>query len=74
MCEAQRELSRDKESPRIESRYVASSSLSQTSFAELFNRNMMGSRWMLATRLEHAYLSAGILSTPDNVVIHAQEY
>ena len=31
-------------------------SLSQTSFAELFNRNMMGSRWMLATRLEKAYL------------------
>ncbi len=52
ICEAQRELSRDKESPRIESRYVASSSLSQTSFAELFNRNMMGSRWMLATRLK----------------------
>ena len=65
ICEAHRELSRDKESPRIESRYVASSSLSQTSFAELFNRNMMGSRWMLAKRLEQAYLSAGILSTPD---------
>jgi len=74
MCEAQRELFRDKESPRIESRYVASSSLSQMSFAELFNKNMMGSRWMLTNRLQHAYLSAGILSTSDNVVIHAQEY
>jgi len=73
-CAARRELGRVKTAPRIESRRISSSSVSQTVFAELFNKNMLGSRWISAARLERIYKSVGILDGSDRVVVHAQEY
>jgi hypothetical protein len=74
LCEAARELDHFPKARRIESRRIASSAVSQTVFAELFNRNMLGSRWLKATRLEMMYQESGVLAADDRVVIHAQEY
>jgi hypothetical protein len=74
ICEADRELRHFEKAPRIESKRIASSSVSQTVFAELFNRSMLGSRWIRAARLETIYKDVNVLRADDKVVVHAQEY
>jgi hypothetical protein len=72
VCEVRRQLMRD--GTKLESRYVSSSSVSQGVFAELFNRNMLGSRWLQLHRLESIYKRLGVLNHEDRVIIHAQEF
>ena len=51
-----------------------SEALSHRIFEELFNINMLGSRWMTYSELEKLYREHGILDVDEHIVIHAQEF
>lgn len=43
-------------------------------FEELFNNNMLGSRWLTYTELEDIYRETKILDPDERVIIHAQQF
>lgn len=48
--------------------------VSQRLFEELFNRNMLGSRWLTYGEVEALYRAHNILESDERIVVHAQEY
>ena len=48
--------------------------MTQDVFLNLFNRNMLGSRWIPIEELEALYKRVNIFADPPRVVVHAQEY
>lgn len=71
-CEAFEPTGRGHEVLRSES--VRSSTVTQDAFQELYNRNMLGSRWLTGSELSELYDEIGIFDDLDRVVVHAQEY
>lgn len=49
-------------------------SVSQRSFEELFNRGLLGSRWLSYEAVEEPYREHGLFSVNDRIVVYAQEY
>jgi len=58
----------------LRSKQVSSSSITQDIFQELYNRYMLGSRWLTTQELHELYDKIGIFDDVDRVVVHAQEY
>ena len=47
--------------------------ISSKNFEDLFNENMLGSRWISINYLEKFYKDKGLDSLTDSIRIHAQE-
>ncbi len=59
---------------KLESKNVRSESLTHKVFEEVFNTNMLGSRWLTYTEIDDLYRKHKILESSESVVIHAQEF
>lgn len=59
---------------KLESKYFRSEAVTQQLFEELFNTNMLGSKWLTYEELEDIYRGHSILQADEHVVIHAQEF
>lgn len=59
---------------KISRQYISSESLSHKVFEELFNRNMLGSRWFPYEQIEKLYQAHGILRLGERILLHAQEF
>jgi hypothetical protein len=53
---------------------IESGSVAQDVFHNLFNRVMLGSRWLKIAELETIYADANIFLSPPRVLIHAQRH
>lgn len=58
----------------IRSKNVRSEAVTQKVFEELFNSNMLGSRYMTYGELEKLYKETKVLDANERIVIHAQEF
>jgi len=58
----------------LRSKRISCKAITQTTFQELYNRSMLGSRWLNPTKLHELYTKIGIFDDLDRVVVHAQEY
>lgn len=58
----------------LRSSLISNSSVTQGPFQELYNRGMLGSRWISSAKLKALHRRIGILDYSDGIVIHAQEY
>jgi hypothetical protein len=58
----------------LRSRRISSSAITQETFQELYNRYMLGSRWLIAQELDELYDRIGVFNDVDRVIVHAQEY
>ena len=58
----------------LHSKRVSPNALTQDVFQNLYNRSMLGSRWIKADELDVLYNRFGIFQDVERVVIHAQEY
>lgn len=58
----------------LRSKQISCKSMTQGTFQELYNRSMLGSRWMSPVKLGELYDQIGIFHDLDRVVVHAQEY
>lgn len=59
---------------KIEKRNLDGRAVSQRIFEEMFNRNMLGSRWISYAEVEELYRKARILDADERLIIHAQEF
>jgi len=59
---------------KIESKDIRSESLSHKVFEEVFNTNMLGSRWLTYDEVEELYRKHKILQPNERIVLHAQEF
>jgi hypothetical protein len=59
---------------KLESKKIRSQALSHKVFEELFNTNMLGSRWLTYEEIDELYKKHRILNADESVVIHAQEF
>ena len=59
---------------KIESKNIRSESLSHQVFEEVFNTNMLGSRWLTYSEVEELYKKHKILDESEKVILHAQEF
>ncbi len=59
---------------KIESKDIRSEALSHTVFEELFNTNMLGSKWLTYTEVEELYKKHKILAPKERIILHAQEF
>ncbi len=59
---------------KLESSYFRSEAVTHRVFEELFNTNMLGSKWMKYEELEDMYREHNILESDEHIVIHAQEF
>lgn len=57
----------------LHSKQIRSEAVSHQIFEEMFNTNMLGSRWLTYDELENLYRSCNVLEPDENIVIHAQE-
>jgi hypothetical protein len=57
----------------LQSKYVRSEAVTHKIFEEMFNSNMLGSRWLTYRELNSFYRSSGLLEVDDQIIIHAQE-
>ena len=55
-------------------RAVGGRAISQRIFEELFNRNMLGSRWLSYEQVERFYQEHEIFRPEDRLIIHAQDF
>lgn len=53
---------------------IGDKAVSQRIFEELFNRNMLGSRWLNYEQVESFYRDNKIMDAKDKIVLHAQEF
>ncbi len=51
-----------------------SEAVTQRLFEELFNNNMLGSRWLTYEELEQLYRTSGVMSHDERIIIHAQDF
>jgi hypothetical protein len=59
---------------KIEKEKIRNQSLSHKVFEEIFNSNMLGSRWLLYDDVEKLYRDHRIIEPEETIVIHAQEF
>lgn len=58
----------------LRSNQISNSAVTQSTFQELFNRGMLGSRWLGSKMLASLYQQAGVFDDLENIVVHSQEY
>jgi hypothetical protein len=58
----------------LRSKTISCNSTTQDTFQELYNRSMLGSRWLKSTKLQQLYEQLGIFDNLNRVIVHAQEY
>jgi hypothetical protein len=63
-----------KQGKSISSKTFRSESVTHRLFEELFNTNMLGSRWLTYDELEKLYQEHRILATDERIMIHAQDF
>jgi hypothetical protein len=51
-----------------------SEAVTQRLFEELFNNNMLGSRWLNYEELEGLYRANKIMNAAERIIIHAQDF
>lgn len=56
------------------SKNIRSEAVTHKVFEEVFNINMMGSRWITYGELEQLYHDTNILEPDEHIIIHAQEF
>lgn len=59
---------------KVSRKYIRSEALSHKVFEEVFNANMLGSRWLTYEQVENLYKEHGILRPNERIVLHAQEF
>jgi hypothetical protein len=59
---------------KIDSKTIRSESVTHKIFEEMFNSNMLGSRWLNYDEIEGLYRTHGILEPSERIVVHAQEF
>src|SRR2546421_13039628 len=59
---------------KIDSKTFRSESATHHVFEDLFNANMLGSRWLTYEELEELYQNHKILEADERITIHAQEF
>ncbi len=59
---------------RIERKNIRSEALSPKVFEELFNTNMLGSRWLSYDAVQTLYRKHKILAPQERIILHAQEF
>lgn len=59
---------------KIERKRIRSESISHKVFEEMFNTNMLGSRWFTYNEIEQLYRDHKILQPNERIVLHAQEF
>ena len=59
---------------KIEKEKIKNQSLSHKVFEEIFNSNMLGSRWLPYDDVEKLYRDHRIIEPEETIVIHAQEF
>lgn len=59
---------------KIESRMIRSESVSHKVFEEMFNANLLGSKWLTYEELAELYRSHGVFDVNQRIVLHAQEF
>lgn len=59
---------------KIERKRVRSEALSHKVFEELFNFNMIGSKWLTYKEVEQLYKEHKILQPDETIILHAQEF
>jgi hypothetical protein len=59
---------------KIERKNIRSESVTHRVFEEMFNANLLGSRWLTYDELQSLYSEYGILEPDERVVLHAQEF
>lgn len=59
---------------KIERKNIRSEALSHKVFEEVFNTNMLGSRWMTYSEIEELYHRNKILDPAERMVLHVQEF
>ncbi|MGI9057450.1 MAG: hypothetical protein ACR2H5_02635 [Ktedonobacteraceae bacterium] len=57
----------------LRSKDIRSQAVTHKIFEEMFNSNMIGSRWLTYKELEDLYLANKILESDEQIIIHAQE-
>jgi hypothetical protein len=74
VCVMERLWSSTPENSHIGSALFRSESVTGRVFEELFNANMLGSKWLTYAELERLYEQHNLLDVNERVVIHAQEF
>lgn len=59
---------------KLVSKNFRSEAVTHRVFEELFNTNMLGSKWLTYRELEELYRLHNILEPDEHIVIHAQEF
>lgn len=59
---------------RIESRFFMSECITNRIFEELFNHNMLGSRWLTYDELTKLYVTYGVLENDEHVTVRVEEF
>lgn len=59
---------------RIGAESLMGCSVNSDSFRNMYNRGMIGSRWMTPDELDAVYQRSGLLQAEDRAVLHAQVY
>jgi hypothetical protein len=55
------------------SKEIRSGGVTHEIFEEMFNANMLGSKWLTYKELEDLYHANNVLEPGDRIIIHAQE-
>ncbi len=58
----------------LRSKSIRSEAVTHKIFEEMFNSNMLGSRWLRHGELENLYHAHSILESDEHIIIHAQEF
>jgi hypothetical protein len=59
---------------KISRKNIRSECITHKVFEELFNTNMLGSRWLTYDEMEELYIKHGILESDERIILHAQEF
>ncbi|HVX12749.1 MAG TPA: hypothetical protein VHC22_16325 [Pirellulales bacterium] len=74
ICVVERLFNAQTDGKKLERKYLRGESLSQAAFAELFNYNMCGSKWLRFDELTLFYQTHHVLREADTFRIYAQEF
>ena len=59
---------------KLDSKKFRSEAVTHQIFEELFNTNMLGSRWLTYEELENLYQEHKLLEVGERIIIHVQEF
>jgi hypothetical protein len=59
---------------KIESKVIRSEAVTHKVFEEMFNANLLGSRWLTYEEIETLYRDHKVLEPTERIVLHVQEF